>query len=91
MSWRNGMIVLLDLSRPKWILSDRGFWAPSGHQGRCLVGISLIFLCRAWSKLDVQVLFVIGLATLLSPQRGRTVSFEGVDLLRYARNQAFLC
>ena len=27
----------------------------SGHPDRCLVGISLILSCRAWSKLDVQV------------------------------------
>jgi len=27
----------------------------SGHPDRCLVGISLILLGRAWSKLDVQV------------------------------------
>ena len=34
---------------------EAGFRAPSGHPDRCLVGISLILLCRAWNKLDVQV------------------------------------
>ena len=37
------------------IVREAGFRAPSGHPDRCLVGISLILLCRAWSKLDVQV------------------------------------
>jgi hypothetical protein len=37
------------------IVRAAGFRAPSGHPDRCLVGISLILLCRAWSKLDVQV------------------------------------
>ena len=37
------------------IVREAGFLAPSGHPDRCLVGISLILLCRAWSKLDVQV------------------------------------
>ncbi len=38
------------------IVREAGFRAPSGHPERCLVCISLILLCRAWSKLDVQVL-----------------------------------
>jgi hypothetical protein len=37
------------------IVREAGFRAPSGHPDRCLVGISLILLCHAWSKLDVQV------------------------------------
>ena len=37
------------------LFSEAGFQAPSGHPDRCLVGISLILLCRAWSKLGVQV------------------------------------
>jgi hypothetical protein len=37
------------------IVREAGVRAPSGHPDRCLVGISLILLCRAWSKLDVQV------------------------------------
>src|SRR5260370_13390845 len=37
------------------IVREAGFRAPSGHPDRCLVGISLILFCRAWSKLDVQV------------------------------------
>ena len=35
---------------------EAGFQAPFGHPDRCLVGISLILLCPAWSKLDVQVI-----------------------------------
>ena len=31
------------------------FWAPTRHPARCLVWILLILLCRARSKLDVQV------------------------------------
>jgi len=34
---------------------EAGLRAPSGHPDRCLVCISLILLCRAWSKLGVQV------------------------------------
>ncbi len=41
------------------IPSEAGFRAPSGHPDRCLVGISLILLCRAWSKLDVQVVVCV--------------------------------
>jgi hypothetical protein len=45
-------------------LADRNeffvrFWAPSGHPDRRLVCISLIFLCIAWSKLDVQIVVAI--------------------------------
>jgi hypothetical protein len=36
-------------------LLEGGLWAPSGHPDRCLVCIILILRCRAWSKLDVQV------------------------------------
>jgi hypothetical protein len=32
-----------------------GFRAPTGHPDQCFVGISSILLCRAWSKLDMQV------------------------------------
>jgi predicted signal transduction protein with EAL and GGDEF domain len=37
--------------------SRRRFWAPSGHLHGCLDRICLILLCRAWSKLDVQVVY----------------------------------
>src|ERR1700691_2169022 len=43
-------------SRSKSVVCDTGFWAPSGHPDQCHVCISLILLCRAWSKLDVQVI-----------------------------------
>jgi hypothetical protein len=43
-----------DAANRRDIVRDVGFRAPSGHPDRCLVGISLILLCRAWSKLDVQ-------------------------------------
>src|SRR5271155_4046781 len=47
--------VTLGTANRSDILREAGFRAPSGHPERCLVCISLILLCRAWSKLDVQV------------------------------------
>ena len=47
--------VTKDPAKRSHIVREAGFRALSGHPDRCLVCISLILLCRAWSKLDVQV------------------------------------
>src|ERR1039458_6311858 len=53
---RNESFALQRIQQTEVTLFEKaGFRAPSGHPDRCLVGISLILLCRAWSKLDVQV------------------------------------
>jgi hypothetical protein len=49
---RNDSFALQRLQQAEVTLFER---PDSGHPDRCLVGISLILLCRAWSKLDVQI------------------------------------
>jgi hypothetical protein len=49
---RNDSFALQRIEQTEVALFER---PDSGHPDRCLVGISLILLCRAWSKLDVQV------------------------------------
>jgi hypothetical protein len=49
---------------------DYRFRAPSGHLDRCLVCISLILLCRAWSKLGVQVVVCNWVGDPLIPTSG---------------------
>src|SRR4029077_13171961 len=41
--------------RQRRFKNERSVGAPSGHPDGCLVRICLILLCRAWRKLDVQV------------------------------------
>jgi len=56
-AWFGEMILsrTKDPANRRDLVREAGFRAPSGHPDRCLVGISLILLRRAWSKLDVQV------------------------------------
>ena len=57
---RNESFALQRIQQTEVTLFEKaGFRAPSGHPDRCLVGISLILLCRAWSKLDAQVVVEI--------------------------------
>jgi hypothetical protein len=46
------------------MVGEAGFRVLSGRPDRCLVGISLILLDRAWSKLDERIV-VVGLEILL--------------------------
>jgi hypothetical protein len=53
---RNDSFALQRIQQTEVTLFERpDSRAPFGHPDRCLVGISLILLCPAWSKLDVQV------------------------------------
>ena len=46
---------MVDQSRANLTRNSASERLDSGHPDRCLVGISLILLCRAWSKPDAQV------------------------------------
>ena len=50
---RNDSFALLRTQQTKVTLFEK---PDSGHPDRCLIRISLILLCRAWTKLDVQVI-----------------------------------